>query len=792
MKRKLTGLLALGIILSACQVSEQTTGLTESGDAVVTVALSSPAAAIATRNLSSGANSAYGGLSNVSLTDYDLRYQLAVYSTDNELVVSPTTVTASDGGSASFELVLAPDCSYTFVAWADFVTAGTTEDLHYSTADFTNIYTIDSETAQLNDESRDAYYVSQTVEVTTSLSLSLTLTRPFAKLRLVTTDYDDDGITIPDAVSVSYYGCTRFSSLNAVTGEVSGETLSDSGNTTYTGSLASDKEYSAGLDAEDGYRTIAVDYLLAGGSQSTVHLNVMTSANGSEICTTDVSADVPIQRNCLSTVKTGFLTTDSEDIDIDIEAGEIDDWTDGDEIDIDDSDSTSVSYVTDYITSETSGVTTTNSFLEWDANITGTSGAVYAGGNANRSDKYTVGTVSIRTTNSNTGVATVSSPGTASKVAISWVETDDNSEKVVNVYGSNTSYSSISDLFDETTYGTLLGQFTYGSDTTELEIEDEYTYIGVRSNSGGLHLTQIAITWAVSDYESDEDSDVTDNSFSYVSWGNNLGLTPYADYASQYRVSSSSEMTGMTLPIVASDIPDGATVTYEIDTTAYYLSYGATIDTDGTISTSSLKGFSSSQNRTTFFSVIVTVGEGDDAVSKKFPIFFNMANTIDTLTVSYTPFAAKVNPETGGSSAEVTIAETLADTCIFVMDYRRSFRYYNLNGPEGHVDGQPSDSGSFLETLWTQYYTSVGGTVNTGARNPMSYLNNTSDLTAPLAYVDNDNNHKVVVNSDKFKDDYGYANGVLIGQMTFETDGTDPLSSSNQIFPLALWFDTDF
>lgn len=79
----------------------------------------------------------------------------------------------------------------------------------------------------------------------------------------MTNDYDTDGITYPDAVSVSYYGGARFTSLNAVTGEVIGETLADSGTTTYTGTLSTDKEYSTGLDADASYRTLVVDYLLA-------------------------------------------------------------------------------------------------------------------------------------------------------------------------------------------------------------------------------------------------------------------------------------------------------------------------------------------------------------------------------------------------------------------------------------------------------------------------------------------------------------------------------------------------
>ena len=334
MKRYISSLLALGLVLSACQ-TEQITESTSAESALVTISLKSPDAGLATRSLNSGANSALGGLTNVSLSEYSIRYQLAVYSVDDSgitLAVEPQTVTMSDTGNASFSLSLVPNLSYKFVAWADFVTAGSTSDLHYDTSDFTNITVLDGTSAQLNDESRDAYYVSHEETVTGDLSLNLTLTRPFAKLRVVTNDYDTDGITCPDAVSVSYYGGTRFTSLNAVTGEVSGETLADSGTTAYTGTLSTDKEYSAGLDADASYRTLVVDYLLADSDeQSTIHFSLTASKDGSEILTTDVSADVPLQRNYLSTVSGQLLTSGS---DVNVEVG--DDLSGGDDSNTDD------------------------------------------------------------------------------------------------------------------------------------------------------------------------------------------------------------------------------------------------------------------------------------------------------------------------------------------------------------------------------------------------------------------------------------------------------------------------
>lgn len=340
MKKSFVMILAAVLVFAACQAEKITETAVDDGEALVSISLYSPDATIAARSLASGANSAKGGFSNVSLTDYSIRYQLAVYRVEDDALTQlgdPQVVSLSETGAASFTLGLTPGYTYKFVAFADFVTAGSTSDLHYNTTDLTNITILDSSDAQLNDESRDAYFVSYEQAVESSLSLNLALTRPFAKLRLVTTDYDDSTVTAPDAVSISYYGCTRFSSLNAVTGEVTGETLADSGNTTYTGTLASDKEYSDGLDAEDAYRTLLVDYLLADSDeQSVLHFTFASSVNSVEIYSVDVSTNVPIQRNYLTTVSGELLSGGNVILDVSVEisddfSGESDESTGGED-----------------------------------------------------------------------------------------------------------------------------------------------------------------------------------------------------------------------------------------------------------------------------------------------------------------------------------------------------------------------------------------------------------------------------------------------------------------------------
>jgi hypothetical protein len=55
------------------------------------------------------------------------------------------------------------------------------------------------------------------------------------------------------------------------------------------------------------------------------------------------------------------------------------------------------------------------------------------------------------------------------------------------------------------------------------------------------------------------------------------------------------------------------------------------------------------------------------------------------------------------------------------MDYRRSFNYWNINGPASHVNAAPNaDKTTFLSKLWDVYYAAIGKAYNSGSRDPMS------------------------------------------------------------------------
>lgn len=278
--------------------------------------------------------------------------------------------------------------------------------------------------------------------------------------------------------------------------------------------------------------------------------------------------------------------------------------------------------------------------------------------------------------------------------------------------------------------------------------------------------------------------------FTKIVYGNNLDLAPAENYANQFRFNSQADMTAASLT-PTTDIPAGITATWTVS--SKHQMSGTTID--AATGTLSLAGYSAGNGG--MILVTATTGAGTAGeTSITVPVFFNFPTTVGGLMITYTPFVFKVNPRTGGSSVAATVTGTVSN---LYLDYRRTFNYYNLGGPDSHVSGPPTSTtaNTFMKQLWTAFYTGIGSsTVNTGAKKPVSYydtsngFNNTANLASLLLYVNPTASYSVKVNPNKFVDDMGnYANGVFIGQMTY---GDGSLVDTNRQFPLFIWFDEKF
>ena len=150
------------------------------------------------------------------------------------------------------------------------------------------------------------------------------------------------------------------------------------------------------------------------------------------------------------------------------------------------------SEVVDTLNNAFTGVSGTN-YKAWE-DKQDASNAVYAGNSAGGQSDYV--SIQLRTT-SNSGVVTTVSGGKATKISITF-HTQTTAARILDVYGKNTAYTSVDELYNDDTKGTKIGSFTYtkGTEQMELTIEGDYEYIAFRSNSGALYLTSVEITWA--------------------------------------------------------------------------------------------------------------------------------------------------------------------------------------------------------------------------------------------------------------------------------------------------------
>lgn len=341
--KKILSILALALCFVACQ-NDGVENATNGGLVDVVLTVDAPELGVTRANdgdKQNGKNSAFGAIDFLSEADwanYDLRYILEVYA-ENEAgegtpIYSERLVNCLDKyAPTTFALRLVPNRSYKFVVFADFVAEGNAEltepadkraiaDLYYNTADLRNITAITAQpTWGAMNEIRDAYFVSENIKIENNgLTHGLTLTRPFAKLRVITTDLSYiAGYSKPGYVEITYHDTDVFKSFNAVNGNLNTETMAGE-ELTYGYNVNKAIPYTEGYDAFATNQTLFTDYLFAvAGQQTTVKFTmaIYESEGGRMIHSHDFSTEIPIQRNHLTTI-IGDLCTTQANITFDI------------------------------------------------------------------------------------------------------------------------------------------------------------------------------------------------------------------------------------------------------------------------------------------------------------------------------------------------------------------------------------------------------------------------------------------------------------------------------------------
>lgn len=289
------------------------------------------------------------------------------------------------------------------------------------------------------------------------------------------------------------------------------------------------------------------------------------------------------------------------------------------------------------------------------------------------------------------------------------------------------------------------------------------------------------------------------NHFTYVRWGNNLGLEPIADYGNQFRVYHGSGRS--IFPIVESDIPEGRPVKYSLVRKTNSGSWGAQIRPNGEIwiNAQAVGG----TILVHFAHIVVQVGADDDEnkVIRTFPLFIDQSGfQKNGYRIEYTPFAFHINPRKGGRGPAPTIVNAEGVPANQpTLDMRTNPWWYNLYGPAEHKEGRiNTDPTTFLKCVWDKYYTALGTLPNYGACNPISWWYNyeKGNLSITGAYIDGET-LQVVVNPDRFVDDYGYADGAMGVICRFSTDGKNPQTGTSgvdsfEVSPFFIWLDPNY
>lgn len=217
--KKILFFAALVLGMASCQTEPEGLDVMVGGEQEVMLNVSLPES---TRS----ASSAGFNFSNFESNDqYDLRFILEIAY--NNTVVR--TVKTSETTSAIFPVRLAPGRNYTFTVWADLVNEDSQADLYYNI--LTNAQNGVSALSNItfkewtpNVEARDAYTYTDTFKFGENPEkLKMTLTRPFAKVRVVATDIADVrkfGIT-PNNANITYR-VPMYTAFNAVNGTVAG------------------------------------------------------------------------------------------------------------------------------------------------------------------------------------------------------------------------------------------------------------------------------------------------------------------------------------------------------------------------------------------------------------------------------------------------------------------------------------------------------------------------------------------------------------------------------------------
>lgn len=238
-------------------------------------------------------------LENIASTEYELRYILEIYLNG---ATHSQTILYTNETSVSIPVRLAPEREYRIVVWADLVEKVDGErdmtqnyDRYYETSNGLRAIEVLGDYWVAMDESRDAYTdYEDVVGYSSTTDIKLELTRPFSKLRIVTTDVAD----VANATATQY---------NVEVSYLRIPTMYDAYTATAS-NLAPKSATSSVYTDDDNELTLYTDYIFADNEQSDVDLSIDIKDKNNAIIKRHELSDIKTKRNMLTTLKGKFLT----------------------------------------------------------------------------------------------------------------------------------------------------------------------------------------------------------------------------------------------------------------------------------------------------------------------------------------------------------------------------------------------------------------------------------------------------------------------------------------------------
>ena len=344
MRARFFAIAALVLGLASCQQDFAPDTQPSGGEVSVQLVVSAPELIGATRagedgeiDGNKGMDSAFGAIDyldgavvgddRVDWNDVNIRYTMEVYdANDLSKPIKDRQEQITDKYEpVQFEVRLIPDRKYQFVVFADFVDQTTGKALRHQIGETLNDITLINESGkELNDEVADCYFKSWefSPEDNTQNQTEATLTRPYAKVRVIATDLDELNLNVhPENIAIEYDAVIP-TAFNAVTGAISGDNTTKNFDYDYIAEVRNNMAkhvYNAGYDAEVDtetgratHMTLFTDYILAEDEQSSIHFKMTVSDKIDAIKVVDFNTEIPIQRNYLTTVIGNVLTTNTQ------------------------------------------------------------------------------------------------------------------------------------------------------------------------------------------------------------------------------------------------------------------------------------------------------------------------------------------------------------------------------------------------------------------------------------------------------------------------------------------------